>query len=105
MTMPVRPVQAPAGTGITTCSLSMPSKSDDCVDVAVAVRTGGGSRRRLTSRDSLNAAVELWTPAGERVLAVGRPLAALDAGATQALTAQVTGPAMAQACAAVLLHR
>src|SRR5439155_25259688 len=67
VTMPVRPVQAPAGTGITTCSLSMPSKSDDCVDVAVAARTGGGSRRRLTSRDSGNQ----FAAAGEEVLAGG----------------------------------
>ena len=44
----------------------------------------------LTSRDSLNAAVELWNAAGERVLAVGRPLPAMDAHATQALMAAVT---------------
>jgi PAS domain S-box-containing protein len=44
----------------------------------------------LASRDSLNASVELWNVAGERVLAAGRPLPARDALATQALTASVT---------------
>ena len=45
--------------------------------------------QRLTTQDSLNAAVELWNAAGERLLAVGRPLPRLDAHATQALTAAV----------------
>jgi hypothetical protein len=44
----------------------------------------------VTSRDSLNASLELWSVAGERVLAVGRPLPAMDVHATQALTAAVT---------------
>ena len=45
---------------------------------------------RLLSRDSLNAAAELWNTAAERVLTVGRPLPALDVPAIQALTAPVT---------------
>ena len=44
----------------------------------------------LTARDSLNAAVELWNAAGERLLAVGRPMPPLGSPATQALTAAVT---------------
>src|SRR6266513_813897 len=71
--------------------------ADQAVVREYLARPGGTTRaaaratlERVTSRDSLNAAVELWTAAGERVLGVGRPLAALDAGATQALTAQLT---------------
>ena len=71
--------------------------ADQAVVREYLARPGGASRaaaratlERLTSRDSLNAAVELWNAAGERVLAVGPALAALDALATQALTAQVT---------------
>src|SRR5256885_679838 len=43
----------------------------------------------VASRDSLNASVELWNLAGERVLAVGRPLPALEMPATRDLTAAV----------------
>src|SRR5256886_12642430 len=44
----------------------------------------------LTSRDALNASVELWNVAGQRVLAVGRPLPVIGVRATQALTVSVT---------------
>ena len=44
----------------------------------------------LVSRDSLNASVELWNVAGERVLAVGHPLPVMDVQAARALTAPVT---------------
>ena len=40
----------------------------------------------LTSRDSLNAAAEIWNAAGERVLAVGRTLPPADSAVTRALT-------------------
>src|SRR2546421_3862671 len=49
----------------------------------------------LTEHDSLNAAVELWNDAGERVLAVGRSLPPLDGRATQALTAAAEDSAAA----------
>src|SRR5919198_3181136 len=42
------------------------------------------------SRDSLNAAVELWDAAGERVLAAGYPPAPPDPSAVRALTASAT---------------
>ena len=50
----------------------------------------------LTARDSLNAAVELWNAAGQRVLAVGRSLPPLDGRTIEALTAVVadTGAAV-----------
>src|SRR5437016_10227139 len=60
----------------------------------VLVRPSGAARaaaraslEELTARDSLNAAVELWNAAGERVLAVGRPLPAADTSVTRALMA------------------
>src|SRR2546421_2338779 len=63
----------------------------------VLVRPGGAARaaaraalEELTARDSLNAAVELWNAAGERVLAVGRPLPAADTSVTRALMASVS---------------
>jgi PAS domain S-box-containing protein len=49
----------------------------------------------LTSRDSLNAAVELWNAAGERVFAAGRSLPALETASTRALTARVADTAAA----------
>ena len=45
---------------------------------------------RLTKRDSLNAAVELYDPAGERVVFVGRPLPPLDTAAVRTLARSVT---------------
>src|SRR5437764_1431481 len=38
-----------------------------------AARTARAALEHLTVRDSLNAAVELWNAAGQRVLAIGRP--------------------------------
>ena len=49
----------------------------------------------LTARDSLNAAVELWNAAGERVFAAGRSLPALETASTRALTARVADTAAA----------
>jgi PAS domain S-box-containing protein len=49
----------------------------------------------LTARDSLNAAVELWNAAGERVFAAGRSLPALETASTRALTARVADAAAA----------
>src|SRR5438552_10415845 len=48
--------------------------------------------RRLASQDTLNAAVELWNAAGERVLSIGRPPPALVPAATRTLRASVAGP-------------
>ncbi|HEX4628866.1 MAG TPA: PAS domain S-box protein, partial [Gemmatimonadales bacterium] len=45
----------------------------------------------LLSRDSVNAAAELWGAAGDRLLAVGRPLPPVDPQARSALTASVAG--------------
>src|SRR5689334_15390719 len=58
--------------------------------VAHGGRAGPAPRRVLeafTARDSLNTTVEAWSVAGEQLVAVGRPLAPLGGGATQALIA------------------
>ena len=61
------------------------------------VRPSGAARaaaravlEELTARDSLNAAVELWNAAGQRVLAVGHPLPAADTSVTRVLMASVS---------------
>jgi len=48
--------------------------------------------RRLTARDTLNAAVELWNATGERVLTAGRPPPVLDAAAARTLRETASGP-------------
>jgi PAS domain S-box-containing protein len=45
---------------------------------------------RLTRQDSLNAAVEVYDPTGERVVFVGRPLPPLDSAAVRTLAGSVT---------------
>jgi PAS domain S-box-containing protein len=47
---------------------------------------------RLTSRDSLNAGVEIWDTAGLPVLSVGRPLPRLPMAAARALSDSARGP-------------
>src|SRR5205807_10438371 len=61
-----------------------------------AARTARAALENLTVRDSLNAAVELWNAAGQRVLAVGRSLSPLAGRPLQALTSAVpdTGAAV-----------
>lgn len=55
-----------------------------------AARTIPNPLARLTKQDSLNAAIELYDPAGERVVFVGRPLPPLDTAAVRTLAGSVT---------------